>query len=214
MARSNRSSVLFLTLALLPLVRIAEAQTPGERVLEFTPFAGYQAGGGATSRQGQFSLDSSMSYGLMVDIRVRPDATLHAIWDRQDTVLDFRDNDPLFPRRVFLDVAVEYYHFGGTVEFPKERLRPYIVLTVGATRFDVKLGGDFGDEWRFSVGFGGGLKTYVSDRFGFRFDARVWPTFVNTSGGFFCSLPGACLVSFEADAIVQANATAGFFLAF
>jgi hypothetical protein len=199
--------------SLIVITGSAEAQSPGDRRLEFTPFAGYQAGGGATSRRGQFSLDSSIDYGLMVDIRVDPDATLHAIWDRQDTVLDFRDNDPLFPRRVLVDVAVEYYHFGGTVEFPKERLRPYIVLTVGATRFDVKVG-DFGDEWRFSVGFGGGLKTYVSDRFGFRVDARVWPTFVNTSGGFFCSLPGACLVAFEADAIWQANVTGGFFLAF
>lgn len=194
-------------------VRNGEAQSPGDRRVEITAFGGYQAGGGATSRLGQLSLDSSLSYGLMVDIRVRPDATLHAVWDRQDTVLDFRDNDPFFPRRVLVDVAVEYYHFGGTVEFPRERLRPYIALTVGATRFDAKVD-DFGDEWRFSIGFGGGLKTYLSSRFGFRVDARVWPTLVNTSGGFFCSAPGGCLVSVEADAFVQVNATAGFFLAF
>jgi hypothetical protein len=193
------------------------ARTPeapgGDRRFEVTPFGGYQAGGGATSRLGQLSLDSSLSYGLMVDIRVRPDATLHAVWDRQDTVLDFRDNNPLFPRRVLVDVAVEYYHFGGTVEFPRGRLRPYIVMTVGATRFDAKVEG-FGDEWRASIGFGGGFKTYVSSRFGIRGDVRVWPTLVNTSGGFFCSLPGACLVSIESDAIFQANATAGLFLTF
>jgi hypothetical protein len=189
------------------------AQSRADRRLELSPLVGYQAGGGATSRLGQLSLDSSLSYGLMVDIRVRPDATLHAVWDRQDTVLDFHDSDLFFPRRVLVDVAVEYYQFGGTLEFPRERLRPYIVLTVGATRFDAKVD-DFGDEWRFSIGFGGGLKTYVSSRFGFRADARVWPTLVNTSGGFFCSAPGGCLVSLEADAFVQVNASAGFFLAF
>ncbi len=92
-------------------------------------------------------------------------------------------------------------------------LRPYFSLTVGATRFDPKVE-DFGSEWRFSIGSGLGLKTYVSPRFGFRAEARLWPTFLRTSGGFLCSLPGACLVSVEADFIAQASATAGFFVAF
>jgi hypothetical protein len=47
-----------------------------------------------------------------------------------------------------------------------------------------------------------------------RAEGRIFPTFVNTDGGFFCSLPGGCLVSIRSDFVVQANATFGFFVGF
>ena len=86
------------------------------------------------------------------------------------------------------------------------------MLTLGATRFHPKVE-QAGDEWRFSVGVGGGFKTYLTSRIGLRVDGRVWPTFVNTNGGLFCS-PGGCLVSVESDFIIQGNATVGIFVTF
>jgi hypothetical protein len=184
------------------------------RRVEVTPFGGYQFGDTETSRFGQFVVDAAPSYGVMLDVRVRPDATIQVLYDRQDSVLDFRDNDPFFPEEILIDLSIEYFHLGGTVELGgRERLRPYFAMTVGATRFHPKVD-EVHDEWRFSLGVGGGFKTYVSDRFGIRADVRVWPTFLRTSGGFFCSLPGGCLVSVEGDFFTQANATAGFFLTF
>lgn len=108
---------------------------------------------------------------------------------------------------------MDYYHLGGTVEFSSKRLRPYFALTMGATRFDLALP-DISDEWRFSIGVGGGFKAYVSDRVGVRVDGRIWPTFVNTAGGFFCSASTGCLVSIRSDFFVQGNATVGLFFGF
>lgn len=187
------------------------AQGPGHPV-EITPFFGIQSGSTVQSGPGRLEIDDAPSYGVMIDIRVRPDATIQIVYDRQDTGLDFRENDPLFPREVHADLAIEYYHLGGTVEFKQDRFRPYFALTVGATRFDPK-SSDFGDEWRFSVGFGGGFKAYMTSRFGLRVDGRVWPTFLQTSGGFLCG-GGGCLVAVESDFLNQANATAGLFLTF
>lgn len=184
------------------------------RRVEITPFGGYQAGGAEISRFGQFAIESAPSYGVMVDVRVRPDATIQAVYDRQGSVLDVRDNDPLFPSRVRVDLSIEYFHLGGTLELgTSERLRPYFGLTVGATRFHPEVR-DVGDEWRLSLGVGVGFKVPLSKRFGVRVDGRIWPTFLQTSGGFFCSAPGGCLVSVEGDLLTQVNATAGFFLAF
>lgn len=183
------------------------------RRIEITGFGGMQFGGSTLSRLGQFQLAAKPSYGAMLDIRVRPDATVQFLYDRQDTVLDFRDNHPFFPTRVLVDVAVEYYHAGGTVELSDKRLRPYISMTMGATRFAPGRE-DLSDEWRFSIGFGAGFKTYVTPRFGVRVDGRVWPTFLRTSGGFFCSAPGGCLVSVEADFLTQGNVTGGLFFTF
>ncbi|HSF18075.1 MAG TPA: hypothetical protein VLK65_21240 [Vicinamibacteria bacterium] len=202
-----RTSTTLLTILLTAQI------TSAQKRVEISPFFGYQVGGGATSFPGRLDIDADTSYGVFVDVRVRPDATIQLLYDRQDTVLSFRSNDPFTPTQVSAGLSIEYFHFGGTVEFSEESFRPYFALTVGATRFD-PAPAEFGDEWRFSVGFGGGVKTFLSNRFGFRLDGRVWPTFLNTSGGFFCSLPGGCLVSIEADLVYQANATAGFFFVF
>ncbi len=154
-----------------------------------------------------------VNYGFAVDIRWTPDTTLQLLYNRQETKVGIRVNDVFETIRFEEDLAVDYYHLGGTVEFPTERLRPYFAVTMGATRFDLARA-DVRDEWRFSIGVGGGFKAYVSERFGIRVDGRIWPTFVNTSGGFFCSLPGGCLVSITSDFIVQGNATLGLFFGF
>lgn len=197
-------------LSLSILSSFAGAQS---RSVEITPFVGYQVGGRDQSRLGQFSIDGAVSYGAMLDLRVRPDATIQFLYDRQETTLDFRDTHPFFPTRVRLDLSIEYFHFGGTVEFGETRFRPYFALTLGASRFHPQRE-ELSDEWRFSLGTGFGFKSYVNERFGFRADARVWPTFLNTRGGIFCSAPGGCLVSVEADFLVQGNATVGLFFTF
>ncbi len=185
----------------------------GFRAIEIAPFVGYQVGGQAGSFQGRLDIRGGLAYGIAFDIRVRPDATIELVYNRQETDLDIQDNRPLIPERSRIGLAVEYFHFGGTVEFGQKRMRPYFAMTIGASRFDPKVE-QAGDEWRFSVAFGGGFKYYVSDRLALRVDARVYPTFLSTNGGFFCSLPGGCLVSITGDFLVQANATAGLAFAF
>ncbi len=197
-------------LLIIPLAGNAHAR---DRRVEISPFGGVQFGGSVLSRPGQLEIEPDVAYGAILDVRVRPDAAIQMLYGRQDTTLDFLSNDPLFPRRVRVGLAVEYYHLGGAVEFGEGRLRPYFALTVGATRFDPKVE-DVGSEWRFSIGTGIGFKTYLSPRFGLRAEGRVWPTFLQTEGGFLCSLPGACLVSVEADFLTQGSATAGFFVTF
>ena len=95
----------------------------------------------------------------------------------------------------------------------KPAVRPFIVLTLGATRFSPSVAGA-GSDWRFSLGFGGGVKVFLSKRWGFRLDARAWPTFIAGGGAFFCSLPGGCLIAFGGSASWQGSATGGVILAF
>ena len=188
----------------------AIAQT---RSVEITPFVGYQAGGSASSFEGSLDILADVDYGVAVDVRVTPDTTLQVLFNRQDTNVDIRIHDVFETIRLQEGLIVDDYHLGGTVEFPRGRLRPYFALTAGATRFDLAREG-VRDEWRFSMGFGEGFKTYLTERFGFRVDGRILPTFVNTNAGFFCSFPGGCLVSISSDFVVQANATFGVFFGF
>jgi len=184
-----------------------------DRRVEISPFGGIQVGGSILSRPGRLEIEPDASIGVIVDVRVRPDATVQMVYGREDTTLDFLSNDPFFPERVRVGLAVEYYHLGGAVEFGEGRLKPYFALTVGATRFDPKVN-DVGSEWRFSIGSGLGVKTYLSPRLGLRLEGRVWPTFLRNSGGFLCSVPRGCLAEVEADFLTQGSATAGFFVTF
>ena len=104
--------------------------------------------------------------------------------------------------------------FGGSILSRPGRLEiePDVAYG-GATRFDPEVE-DVGSEWRFSIGSGLGVKTYLSPRFGLRLEGRVWPTFLQTQGGFLCSLPGGCLAEVEADFLTQGSVTAGFFVTF
>jgi hypothetical protein len=208
-----KTSIAAKYLAFACVLAIPQSARAQDRRLEVSPFGGIRFGGGVQSQPGRLSIDPGVSYGLLVDLRVRPDATVQFLYDRQDTTLEFVSSNVFFPERVTAGLAVEYYHFGGTVEFLEGPVRPYFALTVGATRFDPKVE-DIGSEWRFSIGSGLGIKAYLTPRFGLRADARVWPTFLQTSGGFLCTLPGACLVEIEADFLTQGGATAGFFVGF
>lgn len=183
------------------------------RRVEVTPFFGYQVGGEAGGALGRFEIRGGPAYGVLFDVRVRPDATIQLVYGRQETDVDIQDNRAIVPERFRVGLSAEYFQFGGTAEFGEERMRPYFALTVGAVRFHPQVA-EAGDEWRFSVGFGGGFKYYVSNRFALRVDGRVYPTFLSTDGGLFCTLPGGCLVSVTGDFLVQANVTVGLVFGF
>ena len=217
-----RGLSILVVLTLLVASGLGNAQT-----VEITPFYGWQFGGGFGVRDGTVDIKADPVFGVMVDVRVRADATLEFIYSRQETMLELRSTDALRPRVDFFDVNVEYFQAGGVYEFlgegaeyfdeddDKPAVRPFIVLTLGATRFSPSVGGTgAGSDWRFSLGFGGGVKVFASKRLGFRLDARAWPTFVAGGGAFFCSLPGGCLFAFGGSASWQASATAGLIVAF
>ena len=57
---------------LLAIVLTANTTSAQKRV-EISPFFGYQVGGGVTSFPGRLDVDADTSYGVFVDVRVRPD---------------------------------------------------------------------------------------------------------------------------------------------
>ncbi len=209
-------------MALLAGSGLGNAQT-----LEVVPFYGWQFGGGFGVRKGSVEIEADAAFGVMVDVRVRADATVEFIYSRQQTTLKLRSTDILRPGVDFFDVNVEYFQAGGVYEFlgegaeyfddddDKPAVRPFIVLTLGATRFSPSVSGArSGSDWHLSLGFGGGAKVFSSKRWGLRLDARAWPTFVAVDGTFFCSLPGGCLIALDGSASWQASATAGLIVAF
>ena len=179
---------------------------------EISPFVGYQFGGKLNVRAGTLSIKDAMNYGAALDIYIRPGVQIELAYIRQDTELWLRDvltgiKSPLF------DMAVEYFHIGGLYELRPGRVRPYGLVTAGLTHFNPKPK-ERSSEWRFSFGFGGGIKAFVTERIGFRFQGRLLFPYFGSGGGLWCSAPGGCFVSLDGRLVVQADFTGGIFLAF
>ena len=110
-------------------------------------------------------------------------------------------------------MALEYFHIGGLYELIARRIKPYGLVTDGLTHFNPKPK-ERSSEWRFSFGFGGGVKASMTERIGFRFQGRLLFPYFGSGGGLWCSAPGGCFVALDGRFIVQADFTAGLFLAF
>lgn len=188
-------------LAGLPLVPSAMAESS----FELTPFAAAVTGGEFESvvDASDVDLGSSAAYGLSFDLGAPGfDRHYQLYYSRQDTELDG-------PGAV--DVDVQYLHIGGILDFPQERYVPYVVGTLGATRFSAA-GPDYDDETRFSLALGGGFKIPLAEHFAVRLEARAFMTFVESESEFFCESVGGdarCLIRTSGNTFLQFAALAG-----
>jgi hypothetical protein len=202
-----------LNAALVLLVLLVSSEARAQKV-ELTPFYGYQVGGGLRTRSGKADVKSAPVYGFAVDVFVNPEWQFEAFYSRQDTELTIREGSPFGPSFEYFDVSVEYFQGGFLYEFDRRKsVRPFLLVSLGATRFAPKQS-ELSSEWFFSIVGGGGVKLFVSEHIGFRLQGQLLVPFLRFNSRLFCSLPGGCLIDIDVAATLQAAGTAGLILAF
>jgi len=106
-------------------------------------------------------------------------------WGRQESELRARARQA--PDQDFADMDVNNFHGIFTYNFGDEDspLRPYIFGGLGATYYDPGsiAGSSSHGLTKFSTTWGGGVKIFTSQHFGFRGGVRWTPTYVTTTGG-------------------------------
>ena len=65
------------------------------------------------------------------------------------------------------------------------------------------------DDWRFSVTLGGGIKYFISEKIGFRFQGRIKMPMYFAGGGIYVGTCGAGYGISAGTALLQADLTAG-----
>lgn len=203
----------FLVFCLTPTALAAQEQSR----FELTPFLAYRVGGefeqGNTGSD--LELDESRSVGLILNVRIDADRQWELFYSRQRTELDAQGlfiNEPVF------DINVDYLHFGGTYAFASDTSlgRPYIVGTIGATRFEPKPSG-LDSETFLSLSFGGGLNLFPDKRLGLRLEGRLFATLVDDDSKIFCRTgidTNFCAVHVDGDWLFQWQAMAGLVFRF
>jgi hypothetical protein len=178
---------------------------------EIAPFVGFVTGGSVDNLTTGASsgFDSGASLGLMADFRLGEESWLEIIWSRQKTEAC---TECLWDRQEPFEVDIDYLHVGGMYQPAREKVRPFVLASVGFTRFAPSPGG-FKNQIFLSGAVGGGAKFFFGPRIGLRLDARLWGTFGSGSFGGFCG-EGGCAIGFSEGGTLQFQGVAALVVAF
>lgn len=191
----------------------AQALEPPPSRFEIAGFAGYRAGGDFELEDTGEELDLDEHGSFLISLNLRRDevSQYELMYARQETRLQSDTTLGDFA------VDVEYLHIGGTLVVNElHLLRPYIIGSLGATRFSPSPA-DADDDTRFSISLGAGLRVPVSQRFSLRLEARGYLTFVESDSAIFCasgSFGGVCALRSSGSTFLQFDVLAGVAIAF
>jgi hypothetical protein len=188
--------------------RAADPQSPTND-WEFTPFAGFTAGGEFEDPAdgSDRDLDEDSNFGLIVNAAVDEWRHYELLYATQSTSVD---------GAAPFDMDVQYLQIGGIVSHPDAtRVIPYFGLTVGAARFSPDAPG-LDDETKLAASVAGGFRVPITDHIGVRLDLRAFVTVLDTDGDLFCvSDAGAtCNIRAKSDTLLQYSAALGVTVGF
>ena len=175
--------------------------------LEITPMAGVSTAGGvdlnvdgpATGRE-SFSIGSGFSWGGTVGYDLSRNVQFEVQYTRQNSSLspDF-DIDPSLPASVDLGVDQILGNFIFQTHVAGGGIAPFLLVGAGAAIFtpdnsDLPGELELDSATRFQWGIGGGVKLYVNERIGFRFQGRYKPTNAGSQPEFWCGIWSCAVV--------------------
>jgi hypothetical protein len=166
-------------------VAVTDAKAEGSARFELTPWVGYRGGGDfdlqvTEDETKSIDLDADTSFGIDLGLYRDSNSFYELFYSRQQASVDSHD-----AALHGLDVTTEYLQFGGTILFDAETwYRPYLSMTIGATRLDA--GGGYDSETKFSGSLGGGFRFPISERVSGIAGVRAYLTFIGSDTDLFC----------------------------
>jgi hypothetical protein len=193
-------------LLLVPVAMTVAPAVAAPRPVELTPFIGVRGGANLEASVPAVppaEAGPSVSFGLGVEVFVRPDGWFEAFIDHQ--TLSFTSAPSAFGTSRF-DFAVDYLQFGGGYEPPEGRVRPFVTAAVGLTRYGASTG-ELKNTLGASGSLGGGLRVPIGKRLALRFEVRGYATITDAALSVTCG-PG-CFIEFAGSGWYQLAARAG-----
>jgi hypothetical protein len=196
-------AIVLLPCLLLPAAVNAQEKAAADQI-RITPFLGYRVGGEFEDANTGTTLDlkEDQSYGLIFS-KGAEDALEFSI-SRQPTKLEASGE---VSSADLFDVDVFNYMVGGKKILNRES-GTFISGLVGVTHFDPRESG-LSSETRFALGVGGGMDYPLGKNFSFRLEGRGIGTFLDSSGGIFCSSSRGCAMYADSSLLLQFEVISG-----
>ncbi|QZE12984.1 hypothetical protein K4L44_10325 [Halosquirtibacter laminarini] len=166
---------------------VQKAQTTTDSRFEVTPMIGFQFGGKVDFVQGQLNIRDDMMYGGAVGVHLHPDGDAEFSYSRMDTRADFNSYGIL--KSGSYNLSVDYFQVGYLHYMKRGALRPFGLISVGATLLNSK-DDKVSDTSLFSMALGGGVKYYLNDRVGLRLQGRLLMPMYFDGAGFMVGFGG------------------------
>lgn len=174
-----------------------------------SPFYGYRFGGEVedVNTTERYSFEDAPAYGLFLDYApINYEGRFEFLWSRQDSNVDFRGNNGL--GRV--DLTIDEFQLGGVAEFGSKKFRQYVSAHLGATYYSSD---GYGDDLRFSLGIGAGVKAFLTENIYLRADVRGFCTIVEGEGSFIYA-NGITVATFTGSTLWQGQVSVGVGITF
>jgi len=177
--------------------------------IELTPFAGYRIGGDVTDEDSdtEQDFDEGASFGVILNIQDKEYTQYEFLYSRQSSSLKVSSGGNFSS----LDLNIHYFQMGGSYLFEGKQSRPYLSFTVGAAYLEPEQGYDSSTEFSYSLG--GGMRWYLMDNMGLRFDVRTYGILTDSASHIFCR-NGRCVASYSGSGMNQLEASLGLMLRF
>ncbi len=182
----------------------ADAQQQRRTRIELTPFIGVgldselkDADTGEPVR-----IDEAAVYGLSLGLRMDQQRWLEVFASFQQTSVS---EGSLFESPEQIDLEIATLQAGGSYLFLHGPVQPFVVGTLGMTRFSPKMDG-LSATTRFSGSLGGGVKLFVFRNVGLRIEGRGKGVLLTSDTGVLCS--GGCFARTDSKVLVQMEALA------
>jgi hypothetical protein len=188
---------------------------------EIHAFGGYRVGGEIDQRRSllpedpptRFQFNEAAVYGLEFNVGITQAMYVGFLWSHQgtdlepDAVLGIPIDLPVsIPSDIDHYQGVFLYHWGT----PEDQVRPFVLGGLGVSHIDVE---GLSGESKFSYSVGAGVKIFVTDPFGFRFQARYAPTYLSSDVDRVCD-PFGCFFIEDTNYIHQFDFTGGIIVRF
>lgn len=191
-------------LAAAALTVVVSSAAFGQGRLEITPMVGISTAGGVdlnteVSDRQSFSVGSGFTWGGTLGYYLSEYVQFEVEYARQNSSLapDF-DIGPGLPESIDLGIDQIIGNFVFQTELSGGSVAPFFLVGAGAAIFTpdntlLDPTDELDSATRFQWGIGGGLKLFVTDRVGFRFQGRYKPTNAGSQPEIWCG-PWNCAV--------------------
>jgi hypothetical protein len=174
--------------------------------------------------EGEIIMEDGPSYGGMIDFTVQRNTMLELSYSYTSSNATF---SPYYPGSVTtpgledLDnpVSISYFQVGAIYQIPKSEVaQPFFGMHMGAVLFSpsgtAPQGVTIQDHWNFVISFSGGVKLYMSEKFGVRLQGRLLMPMYFSGGGMYVGTGGAGFSVGAGIPIVQGDLGVGVFFRF
>ena len=191
---------------------------PSAKTFEITPYAGLFWSSRVNGSSGTLAFDVAPEAGIVLGIPLDWRSQLELVYLFARPQARFAATSAFFASSPAFPVTTQYLQLGGTTTFDQGTIEPFLAGGLGLAWFSpgsVEVAGagmmtiQPQDTWLFAFHLGGGVKWWISEVIGLRFEARFLMPVLFSSGTFLSGPNGAELRVNGGIPIVQGDVTVG-----